>query len=60
MQNKILFSAAFGEKSGGFLIIDTEDETEGEGIMENDPAVKNTQLLYSSKILWIAKGTFCK
>ncbi len=59
-ENKILFSAAFGKKSGGFQIISTDETGVAEEIMKNDPTVKNTQLLYSSKVLWIAKGTFCE
>lgn len=58
-ENKIIIASTFGEKSGGFLIINAEEIAEAEKIMSKDPAVNGTKLLHSIKQLWIAKGTFC-
>lgn len=59
-ENKIIIAASYGKKSGGFLILQTKDGVIAENILEKDPATTKTELLYSSKILWIAKGTFCE
>lgn len=44
----------------GFLILDVADAETAEKIIKKHPCVKEGQLNYEIKTLWIAKGTFCK
>lgn len=50
----------FNEFWDGILIMDVADADQAETIFKDHPGVKEGQLKYEIKSLYIAKGTFCK
>lgn len=56
----VISQGNFNQYNDGFLILDVTEVDEAEKIIEKHPAVKEGQLKYDIKSLWIAKGTFCK
>lgn len=56
----VIMHGAFSEYNDGIIILDVATPEEAEKIIKEHPSVKEGQLSYDVKSLWIAKGTFCK
>lgn len=56
----VITQGTFDEYNSGILILDLPTSEEAVEIIKQHPAVKEGQLNYEVKPLWIAKGTFCK
>jgi len=56
----VIAQGNFNNYNDGFLILDVEDARKAENIIRKHPAVKEGQINYEIKSLYIAKGTFCK
>jgi len=56
----VIVQGSFSPYNDGLLILDVADAKAAEKIIKQHPAVKEGQLKYEIKSLWIAKGTFCK
>ena len=56
----VIAQGNFNNYNDGFLILDVEDARKAENIIKKHPAVKEGQINYEIKSLYIAKGTFCK
>ena len=56
----VITQGAFDNYNSGVLILDVPTTEEAIDIIKEHPAVKEGQVKYEVKPLWIAKGTFCK
>lgn len=56
----VIAQGNFTKYNDGFLILNVADAASAEEIIKQHPNVKEGQLKYEIKSLWIAKGTFCK
>lgn len=56
----VIAQGNFTKYNDGFLILNVADAASAEEIIKQHPNVKESQLKYEIKSLWIAKGTFCK
>jgi uncharacterized protein YciI len=55
--NSLITFATFGDQAGEILV--TAQQVD-ENVVLSDPAVRSNQLKFESKVLWIAKGSFCE
>ena len=58
--NELLVHAKFNDKNDGFLILNVADTVKANEIMNTHPSVIEGSILFETKPLWIAKGTFCE
>jgi uncharacterized protein YciI len=56
----VIMYGSFSEYNDGIVILDVATPEEAEKIIKKHPSIKEGQLTYEVKSLWIAKGTFCK
>jgi uncharacterized protein YciI len=56
----VITQGVFDEFNSGVLILEVSTSEEAVAIIKQHPAVKDGQLKYEVKPVWMAKGTFCK
>lgn len=57
---ELVVHAKFNEINDGFLILNVDNTEKANEIMNTHPSVIAGSILFESKPLWIAKGTFCE